>query len=121
MNARCLAGSKELPDCSSRSRAASMPQRTAHSLPVHPAGRLVLIADPSMLEARADVPPSPVTLITRVYLNDSLGLLALQDLWETWEVWFAQIAETHTSLGALTFFPKLALGPIVEHFMMIGG
>jgi hypothetical protein len=58
----------------------------------------------SMLEARADVPPSPVTLITRVYLNDSRGLEALQDLWETWEVWFAQIAETHTSLGALTFF-----------------
>jgi K+-transporting ATPase ATPase A chain len=24
-------------------------------------------------------------------------------------------------VGALTFFPKLALGPIVEHFMMIGG
>ncbi len=58
----------------------------------------------SMLEARADVPPSPVTLITRVYLNDSRGLAALQDLWETWEIWFAQIAETHTSLGALTFF-----------------
>lgn len=58
----------------------------------------------SMLEARADVPPTPVALITRVYLNDSLGLEALKDLWETWEVWFAQIAETHTSLGALTFF-----------------
>lgn len=58
----------------------------------------------SMLEARADVPPSPVTLITRVFLNDSRGLLALQDLWETWEIWFAQISETHTSLGALTFF-----------------
>jgi K+-transporting ATPase ATPase A chain len=24
-------------------------------------------------------------------------------------------------VGALTFFPALALGPIVEHFMMIGG
>ncbi|HEX2622798.1 MAG TPA: potassium-transporting ATPase subunit KdpA, partial [Phototrophicaceae bacterium] len=24
-------------------------------------------------------------------------------------------------VGALTFFPKLALGPIVEHFIMIGG
>jgi K+-transporting ATPase ATPase A chain len=24
-------------------------------------------------------------------------------------------------VGALTFFPKLALGPIVEHFMMVGG
>jgi K+-transporting ATPase ATPase A chain len=24
-------------------------------------------------------------------------------------------------VGALTFFPKLALGPIVEHIMMIGG
>ena len=24
-------------------------------------------------------------------------------------------------VGALTFFPKLALGPIVEHFIMMGG
>ena len=24
-------------------------------------------------------------------------------------------------VGALTFFPKLALGPIVEHFMMVAG
>ncbi|MBN8637422.1 MAG: potassium-transporting ATPase subunit KdpA, partial [Anaerolineae bacterium] len=24
-------------------------------------------------------------------------------------------------VGALTFFPALALGPIAEHFMMIGG
>jgi len=24
-------------------------------------------------------------------------------------------------VGALTFFPALALGPIVEHYMLIGG
>jgi hypothetical protein len=58
----------------------------------------------SRLEPRADIPPSPVTIITRVYLNDSRGLESLDDLWETWETWFAQISETHTSLAALTFF-----------------
>jgi hypothetical protein len=58
----------------------------------------------SMLEARADVPPSALTLITRIYQNDSRGLESLSNLWESWEIWFAQVAETHTSLGPLTFF-----------------
>jgi hypothetical protein len=58
----------------------------------------------SLLEVRADSPPSAVTMITRVYQNDAAGLAALHDLWEQWEVWFADIGESHTSLAALVFF-----------------
>jgi hypothetical protein len=65
----------------------------------------------SLLEVRADTPPSPVTMITRVYMNDARGIAALRDLWEQWEVWFADISESHTSLAALVFFrsPKPAM------------
>jgi hypothetical protein len=58
----------------------------------------------SLLEVRADSPPSAVTMITRVYMNDARGLDALHDLWQQWEVWFADIGESHTSLAALVFF-----------------
>jgi hypothetical protein len=58
----------------------------------------------SLLEVRADTPPSAATMIKRVYQNDARGLDALRDLWEQWEVWFADIAESHTSLAALVFF-----------------
>jgi hypothetical protein len=58
----------------------------------------------SLLEVRADSPPSALTMITRVYLNDARGLQALQELWSEWEIWFADISESHTSLGALVFF-----------------
>lgn len=58
----------------------------------------------SLLEVRADTPPSATTMIKRVYQNDARGLDALRDLWEQWEVWFADIAESHTSLAALVFF-----------------
>jgi hypothetical protein len=58
----------------------------------------------SLLEVRADSPPSATTMITRIYMNDARGMDALRDLWEQWEVWFADIGESHTSLAALVFF-----------------
>lgn len=56
----------------------------------------------TLLEVRADTPPSAVTLITRAH--SIRGLEALDELWEIWEVWFAEIYEAHTSLAALNFF-----------------
>jgi hypothetical protein len=56
----------------------------------------------TMLEVRAGSPPSPVEMFARharLLRLDSLG-----DLWAQWEVWFADLEESHTSLGALAFF-----------------
>ena len=55
-----------------------------------------------MLEVRAGSPPTPATLLARAGRNRGLGTLG--ELWQAWEVWFAELEETHTSLGALTFF-----------------
>ena len=56
----------------------------------------------NLLEVRADSPPSPVVMITRM---DRLhGLDALHDLWEAWERWFTEVEETHTSLPVLVFY-----------------
>jgi hypothetical protein len=54
------------------------------------------------LEVRAGSPPSATELITR-YFRIS-GFEKLTDLWEEWETWFAELEETHTSIGALAFF-----------------
>ncbi len=56
----------------------------------------------TMLEVRADSPPSAVTLITRA--QGIRGLDVLKDLWEAWEVWFSEIDESHTSLAPINFF-----------------
>jgi hypothetical protein len=56
----------------------------------------------SLLEVRANIPPSALDLLTRA--NRIQGLDALTELWEDWEVWFAEVAESHTSLAALIFF-----------------
>jgi hypothetical protein len=54
------------------------------------------------LEVRAGDPPSAVELIAR---SHRIGRLEhLGELWASWESWFADIEETHTSLGALAFF-----------------
>ena len=58
----------------------------------------------SMLEYRAGEPPSPVTMITRYFLNDSSGVNSLSHTWQDWEAWFADIDESHTSLAPLVFF-----------------
>jgi hypothetical protein len=56
----------------------------------------------NLLEVRADSPPSPVVMITRM---DRLeGLDVLHDLWVRWEQWFAELEETHTSLPVLVFY-----------------
>jgi hypothetical protein len=61
--------------------------------------REVLVAH---LTARAGSPPSAFDLLRRAYLIEKL--YDLDDLWVGWQLWFAEVEETHTSLGALTFF-----------------
>ncbi len=56
----------------------------------------------TLLEVRAGSPPSPSQMFKRY--NRIHGLSKLGSLWETWEAWFADLEESHTSLGALTFF-----------------
>ncbi len=56
----------------------------------------------SMLEVRADTPPSPVVMLTRMHrLN---GFDALHPMWERWEQWFAEVEESHSSLPVLVFY-----------------
>jgi hypothetical protein len=56
----------------------------------------------NLLEVRADSPPSPVVMITRMHRLS--GLEALHGLWERWEQWFAEVEETHSSLPVLVFY-----------------
>jgi hypothetical protein len=56
----------------------------------------------TLLEARADSPPSPIILLTRLHRLRGLGELG--DMWERWESWFAELEETHTSLTALVYY-----------------
>ena len=56
----------------------------------------------TLLETRADSPPSPIVLITRLHRIDGLG--HLHEFWSSWEQWFAELEETHTSLTVLVNF-----------------
>ncbi len=56
----------------------------------------------TLLSVRAGEPPSAAELISR-YARIQ-GLDKLDDLWPQWELWFAEIEESHTSLGSLVFF-----------------
>jgi len=56
----------------------------------------------SLLEVRADSPPSPIVLITRFHRLQGLG--ALREMWERWEEWFSDVEETHTSLSVLVHY-----------------
>jgi hypothetical protein len=56
----------------------------------------------AMLEVRAGTPPSAVTMIDRYYAIR--GLEQMNELWPVWETWFADLEESHTSLGSLPFF-----------------
>jgi hypothetical protein len=56
----------------------------------------------TLLEVRAGSPPSAVEMLVRFHRLQQLDQLT--QLWETWEMWFAELDETHTSLGALAFF-----------------
>jgi hypothetical protein len=56
----------------------------------------------AMLEVRAGAPPTAVKMIERYWLIEGLDRLETQ--WPSWEAWFAEIEESHTSFGALSFF-----------------
>lgn len=56
----------------------------------------------SLLEVRAGTPPSAVEMLWRFHVIH--GLERLDELWAGWEVWFADIEESHTSLGSLAHF-----------------
>ena len=56
----------------------------------------------TLLEVRADSPPSGVAMIERYHrIRD---LRELNEVWERWEEWFVELEETHTSLPPLVFF-----------------
>jgi hypothetical protein len=61
--------------------------------------REVLVAH---MSARAGTPPSAVDLLRRASLIGKLD--NLDDVWVGWQLWFAELQETHTSLGFLNFF-----------------
>lgn len=52
--------------------------------------------------SRAGEPPSPVDFLQRMYRIDALD--DTEDVWLDWQQWFAELEETHTSLGPLIFF-----------------
>lgn len=56
----------------------------------------------TLLEVRADSPPSPIVLLTR--LHRLRGLAELGDMFAEWERWFAELEETHTSLTVLVHY-----------------
>jgi hypothetical protein len=61
--------------------------------------REVLVAQLAM---RALDPPSGVTILIRSKEMERFHLL--DDVWVPWQQWFAEVEETHTSLGVLSFF-----------------
>src|SRR4029079_6724212 len=61
--------------------------------------REVLVAQ---LATRAGEPPSGVQVLVRAHNMERFSLL--DDTWVAWQLWFAELEETHTSLGVLSFF-----------------
>ena len=55
-----------------------------------------------MLAARSTEPPTGVSVLVRSQEMQRFDLLG--DLWAPWQLWFAELEETHTSLGVLSFF-----------------
>ncbi len=55
-----------------------------------------------LLEVRAGEPPSALVLLRRHHQIGSLDRVV--PLFSSWETWFADIEETHTSQGSLSFF-----------------
>jgi hypothetical protein len=56
----------------------------------------------SQLAVRAGEPPSGVEILARAQRMERFQLL--DELWVSWQSWFAEVEETHTSLGVLSFF-----------------
>jgi hypothetical protein len=61
--------------------------------------REVLVAQ---LATRGGEPPSGVQVLVRAHSMERFALL--EDMWVAWQLWFAELEETHTSLGILSFF-----------------
>jgi hypothetical protein len=61
--------------------------------------REVLVAQ---LSVRSGDPPSGVKILVQAHRMERFELL--DDLWVSWQHWFAEVEETHTSLGVLSFF-----------------
>ena len=55
-----------------------------------------------LLESRAGMPPSPVTMLVRFNLVG--GLDTLPGFFGRWEDWFVEVEESHTNFAALNFF-----------------
>ena len=70
----------------------------------------------TLLEVRAGMPPSAITMIIRSHRIR--GLNYLSELWVQWELWFAEIQESHTSLAALVFFRSTKPG---QSWLTAGG
>jgi hypothetical protein len=56
----------------------------------------------AMLDARAGVPPTALTLIERHYVY--AGIEHFDLLWEQWEQWIVDVGQTHTAIPMLTLF-----------------
>jgi hypothetical protein len=56
----------------------------------------------AQLAFRAVEPPSGVAILVRAQEMERFHLL--DDVWVPWQQWFAEVEETHTSLGVLSFF-----------------
>src|SRR5947209_10406532 len=56
----------------------------------------------ALLEVRAGSPPSAGEFILRFHRLRRLD--RINEIWPTWEAWFIDVEESHTSLGALSFF-----------------
>jgi hypothetical protein len=56
----------------------------------------------TLLEVRAGSPPSAIEMFKRYHRIH--GFDKLGTLWGSWEAWFADLEESHTSLGPLVFF-----------------
>jgi hypothetical protein len=54
------------------------------------------------LSARIREPPSGEEILTSAHRMERFALL--DDLWVSWQGWFADVEESHTSLGVLSFF-----------------
>lgn len=56
----------------------------------------------TMLEIRAGAPPEAAELLVRTHQLGGMEQIDL--LWAEWQQWFVELEESHTSLGALSFF-----------------
>lgn len=56
----------------------------------------------ALLETDAGTPPSAREMLIRTFRIN--GMARLDSVWRRWQDWFADVEESHTSIGALVFF-----------------